>query len=105
MGHEPSERRVVMARRIARRFLEERAQPEYRLKVFYYGSAREKKSLPNLLRSFRDGKLRIGKVNPIPDLGINEDFDHFMIWSSERESLIQLKDWFEDHGYETSGIW
>lgn len=101
----PSNKRVVMAREVARRFLEERSNPEYRLEVFYDGTAREKKALPNLFRAFRDGKVKVGHISSIPDLGISEEFDHFTLWSSNRDSLIELKNWLEKHGHETSGIW
>jgi len=94
-----------MARRVAQQFLEDKAQPEYRMRIYYLGNPRERRAYPNVLRSFRDEKLKIGSVPPIPDLGVKEDFDHFVVWSSDRDSLIQLKDWFEDHGHETSGVW
>jgi hypothetical protein len=103
MGNKASERRVVMAKMVAARWLAAHSHPEYRLKVFY--GPKEIKNLPGLLRSFRDSKLRIGSVEPIPDLGIREEFDHFIIWSSNREGLIKLRQWFEERGCETTGIW
>jgi len=103
MTTKASEHKVVMAKRVASHWLAERLQPEYRLKV--YQGAREIRGLPALLRSFRDGKLRIGSVEPIRDLGIQEEFDHFIVWSSDREGLMQLKDWVEARGCETTGIW
>ena len=105
MSEKPSSKHVVMAREVARRFLDERSNPEYRLEIFYEGTTREKKALPNLFRAFRDGKVKVGNVSPTSDFGISEEFDHFKIWSSNRDTLIQLKDWLESHGYETSGIW
>lgn len=103
MGNKASERKVVMARLVAERWLAARTHPEYRLKVYY--GPKEIKNLPGLLRSFRDAKLKIGSVDPIEDLGIREDFDHFVIWSSDRTGLVQLREWFEERGCETSGIW
>ena len=98
-----SEKRVVMARVVARRWLQDRVHSEYNLKVYH--GPREIRNLPGLLRSFRDGKLKIGSVNPIPDLGIREEFDYIVLWSSDRSGLIQLRKWFESRGCETSGIW
>jgi len=103
MGNKASERRVVMAKVVASRWLAARAHPEFRLKVYY--GAREIKNATGLLRSFRDAKIKIGSVNPIPDLGIREEFDHFVIWSSDRSGLVQLREWFEERGCETTGIW
>ena len=92
-----------MAKLVAKRWLKARAKAEFRLKV--YAGAKEIRGLPNLLRSFRDGKLKIGSVEPIRDLGIQEEFDHFTIWSSDRGGLVALKEWFETRGCETSGVW
>ena len=98
-----SKRRVVMARNLARRWLEAQAHPEYRVTVYFVG--KEAKGMPNLLRSFRDGKVRIGSVEPILDLGVAEEFDSVTIWTSNRDALVRLASWFEGHGYETSGVW
>ena len=103
MGEGTSERRVVMAKLVAARWLEARARPEHRVKVFY--GPREIKNASNLLRSFRDGKLKIGSIDPILDLGIREEFDHMVLWSSDKDALMRLAGWFEARGCETSGIW
>jgi len=99
----PSEKRVVMAKVVARRWIKKQSTPEHRLTILY--GAREIKNLPSLLRSHRDGKLRIGSVGPLPDLGVKEGFDQIVVWSSQYDPLVQLKDWFEVRGFETSGIW
>jgi hypothetical protein len=96
-------KRVVMAKMIAQQWLERQTRPEYRLRVYY--AAREIRGLPALLRSFRDGKLKMGSINPIPDLGVKEDFDSFTVWSSDREGLQELQKWFETRGCETTGVW
>lgn len=105
--NKPSERRVVMARRLAARWLQDRATPEYRMEVLAIGVSRDRKALPNLLRSFRDNKIKLGgsDLDPIPDLGVREGFDKFILWSSDREALNKLATWLESKGYETSGIW
>ena len=99
----PSKKRVVMAKKLARRWLKDKVSTEYRFTVYYGG--REIKNLAGLLRSFRDSKLRLGSVEPLPDLGIKESFDSLQVWSSNRTALITLKDWIEGKGVETSGIW
>ena len=103
MSNRASKRRVVMARMVAERWLAAHTRPEYRLKV-YYGT-REIRNVTALLRSFRDEKLRIGTIEPITDLGIQEEFDHLVVWSSHREGLQQLQAWFEARGCETTGVW
>jgi hypothetical protein len=100
-----TERRIIMAKTVAKRYLESRLNEEYRLQV--YGNFQDIKKLPNLLRSFRDGKLKLAglDVGPIPDLGIQENFDSIEIWSSHRDPLKKLAHWFEKKGMETTGIW
>jgi hypothetical protein len=103
MSHKISERRIVMARKLALQWLEAHARPEHRLTVFYVG--KEARGMPGLLRSFRDAKLRIGTVDPIPDLGVQEDFDSVTVWSTDRDAMVRLATWFEQHGYDTTGVW
>jgi len=98
-----SENRIVMAKVIAARWLSARVHPEYRVTVYY--GAREIKGIPNLLHSFRDGKIHMGSAQPVSDLGIEEGFDSITMWSANREGLIGLKDWFESRGFETTGVW
>jgi hypothetical protein len=103
MPSKPTEKKVFMARAVARRWLGKIAKSEYRLRVLY--GAVEYKNLPNLLRSFRDGKVAVKGVSLIADLGVKEDFDGIELWSSNREALQGLQGWFEDRGFETSGVW
>ena len=103
MSDKASKRRVVMAKLVALRWVEGRTTPEYRLKVLY--GAKEIRKVPQLLRSFRDGKIKLGSVEPIRDLGIQEGFDHLIVWSSQRQGMIELQGWFESRGCETSGVW
>ena len=99
----PSEVRIVMAKAIAEKWLEARANKEYRLNIYF--GMRNIKNLPDLLRSFRDEKITIAGVRPLSDLGISENFDGLQVWSANREALVTLKDWVETRGLETSGVW
>lgn len=103
MSHTLSGRRIVMARALARVWLASHTRPEHRLTVYFLG--KEARGIPNLLRSFRDAKLRIGSVDPIPDLGVQEEFDSVTVWSSDRDAIVRLAAWFESHGYDTTGVW
>lgn len=96
-----------MAKRLAAKWLDERVNPEYRMRVMTVGASRDRRALPNLLRSFRDDKIKLGgdHLDPIPDLGVQEGFDHFVVWSSDREALVKLSAWLEKKGFETSGVW
>jgi hypothetical protein len=99
----PSVRRIVMAKSVAFRWLEDHFNPEYRVTIHLMG--KEGRRIPSLLRGFRDGHLRIGSVSGIPDLGISESFDSVDIWSRDHAGLRKLVGWFDEHGYETSGVW
>jgi len=103
MSEKPSARRVVMTKSVARQWLLKKAKPEYRIRVFNPAT----KDYPSVLRGFRDGKLRLagGGVKPIPDLGVKEDFEGFYVWSSDREALKTLEQWFSKRGLETNWIW
>ena len=79
------------------------AKPEYRLRVFH-GSG-EYRNLTAMLRSLRDGKTRLSGVDPIRDFGIRDEFDATEIWSNDRTALIQMQEWFEKRGFETTGVW
>jgi len=100
---EKTEKRVVMPKTVARRWVARVAHAEYRFKVLL-GSV-EIRNLPGLLRSFRDRRVAMAGVTPLPDLGIKESFDAIEVWSSNHEGLVRLKDWFEKRGFETTGVW
>jgi hypothetical protein len=36
---------------------------------------------------------------------VSEDFDSVTVWSADRDAVVRLAAWFEEHGYETSGVW
>lgn len=102
----PSERRVLMAHDVVRRFIFEQANPEFRFRVYTASDRITKFQLHNL-RKFRDGTGRelFANLDPISDLGMQSFGDSFSVWSRNRRGLIQLKDYFEKHGFETSGVW
>jgi hypothetical protein len=104
MATKPSHKRVLMARRLAKRWVASKANPEFRLTV-YRPAGRELRNLPDLLKSFRDGKIRLGGLDPIRDLGVKGGFDHCTVWSSDRARLITLDTWFQKVGCETTGVW
>ena len=104
MNKMKTEHRVVMAKSIASRWVRERLKEEYRFSAYQCGSTDIKK-LPSLLRSFRDGKIKMAGVDPLPDLGVEEKFDSVTVWSSDKDSLMTLQNWFEVRGVETSGMW
>ena len=92
-----------MAKRVAEKWLQERAVPEHRLTVF--SSSSSPRNLPALLRSFRDAKTRIARIAPIQDLGVKVSSERLELWTSDREGLIKLNGWLMKNGCETSGIW
>lgn len=99
----PSVTRVAMAKRVAEKWLEENARPEYKITA-YYGSS-SPPNLPSLLKAFRDGNVRLGSLKSIPDLGVIAGFDQIVLWSKDRQALVDLDSWLVKRGCETSGIW
>jgi len=96
--------RVAMAKRVAAKWLGENAAPEYRLAVFR-GTLRDVRNLPDLLKSFRDGKARVASVPPIKDLGVQAEFDHVVLRSSDFDALTKLEAALQRYGCETTGIY
>lgn len=92
-----------MAKRIASVWVEAHSSPEYKLAI-YRGSSKPT-NLPALLRSFRDGRLRISSAIPIPDLGIRPEFDHVVVRSSNYDALNALDIAVQKLGCDTSGVY
>ena len=99
-----STHRVLMAKRVADKWLSVHSSPEYRL-VVYRLAAREPRHLPSLLRSFRDGKIKIGSASSISDLGIKAEFDSITLRSRDQEALGRLEQALQKLGCETSGVY
>ena len=96
---------IVMAKKVARRWLEQRLKAEYRVQAYTMAHCKVR-NLPNLLKAFRDGKVKLAGVPTIPDLGVRvQGMDSIEFWSSNEEALKQLQEWLEKRGLETSGIW
>lgn len=103
MSHHSCEKRIVMAKRVAARWVEEHAVPQYRLTA--YLAADSMANVPAALRSFRNGTTRLASVPPIPDLGIQTGFDHIVVWSKDRTAMLALEAWLQSRGCETIGVW
>ena len=102
MGQE-KEQKVVMAKRIATRWILRVAKSEYRITVFH--GAKGSQNIVNFLRCFRDGKVAMQGVHPLSDLGVRDHGDSVEVWTTNREAMVQIKEWFEKRGYETTGVW
>ena len=102
MTSEVHEKHILMTRRVAARWISKLAVPEYRFRVLF--GAHEIRNLPNLLDSFRDGKVAMLEVPRIVDLGIKTTFDGIEMWSGNQEGLVALQHWFEKRGFETTGL-
>lgn len=97
------DKRVLMTKRVAERWLRAVSFPEYRIRVLY--GAREIRNLTNLLHSFRDGRVAMRGVPRVADLGVKQGFDGLELWSRDHDGLQALGEWFEKRGFETTGIW
>ena len=103
MSKDGSDKRVLMTKRVAARWLRAVSFPEHRIRVLY--GSKEIRNLTNLLYSFRDGKVAMKEVPRIADLGVKTSFDGLELWSRNRTGLKALGEWFEKQGFETTGIW
>ena len=92
-----------MAKKVAKTWLLQRAEPHYRIQA--YLPTNEGPNIPSLLHAFRNGKIRLASVPPIPDLGIRSEFDSVSVWSSNKEAMLKLDEWFRSKGCETIGVW
>ena len=99
-----SERRIIRAHSVARKWLFNAASPEFRFRVFTK-SAKSANIHVHHLRRFRDGDSDLSGISPIRDLGTKASGDSFYVWSRDRCGLRRLKDHYESQGLETSGIW
>lgn len=97
-----STKRVIMAKRVAQEWLAKNATEEYRVRV--YPSLDSKTNLPSWLRSFREGRSKMGSAKPF-DFAVEEFPDHFCIRSRDYEGMKVLNAQLESYGYETTGIW
>jgi hypothetical protein len=97
------ERKVIMARRVAAKWIQRTARAEYRFDVLATPS--DLRQISNMLRAFRDGKVAVRGIPRIPDLGLQEQGDTFAVWSRDRKAILALEKWFEARGFETSGVW
>lgn len=94
--------RVVMVQSVAAAWIATHARPEYRVQIFL---DQDRRKFASLLKSFRDGRLKIAGVDPLTDMGVTEQSDTVTLWSSNRTALLQLVDWFESKGFDNSGLW
>lgn len=105
----PSEVRIAMARHLADRWLLDNSREEYRFSAMA-GSGKtelDMRLLVGSLRSWRDGRSRIGSMNSISDLGVREitGTNTVEVWSSDCDGLRKLSSWMEARGFETNFIW
>jgi len=93
-----------MAKLVATKWLTKNANVEYRLTA-YHSDTRLLRTLPSLMRSYRDGRVKLGSLQPLPDLGVKENGDGVALWSSDADKLAALQGWLEKRGYDTTGVW
>jgi len=103
MAKNEPDKRVLMTKRVAERWLRAVSFPEHRIRVLY--GSREIRNLTNLLYSFRDGRVAMEGVPRVADLGVKAGFDGLELWSKDHDGLQALGNWFEKRGFETTGIW
>ncbi len=102
MKEKYSVKRVLMAKRVACNWIQKHATEEYRVRV--YPSLETRTNLPSWLRSFREGRSKLGSVKPF-DFAVEENPDHLTVRSRDYESMKTLIAKIEEMGFETTGIW
>ncbi len=106
------EHRVLISKDVARKYIFQCASPEYRFNVICFDE-KTARLQSWLLKKFRSAEARdrtqvfgkLGTLDPIQDLGVSVHNDTLSVWSCNRKGLLELKDHFENSGFETSGIW
>lgn len=94
--------KIIMMYDVASEWVTKNSCPEYRVTIFV---GHDKKKMISLLKSFRDGRISLGGIDPLNDLGITEASETITVWSADRVALKQVVDWFESRGFESTGIW
>lgn len=94
-------KRIIIAKEMAESWIRDRSSIEFRVRV--YGSLVG--NLPNLLRLFRDGRVKLGSVPRIQDLGVEEHEEYVELWSGEEKKLAHLCKWLNSKGLEDTGVW
>ena len=102
---QPSHQRVAMAKAGASRCVSDISRGEYRFSMFGFGTSGESRKFSSLLKSWRDGKVRVASLSPIPDLGVKDMGDHVEVWSSDQIGLAKLSKWVESRGLDSTFIW
>lgn len=97
-----SVKRVVLAKKVARAWVEKHSSEEYRVAI--YPSLAVKKNLPAWLRSFREGRSKFGSIEPF-DFSLEESPDQIVIRTRDYESIKVLNAKIEELGFETTGVW
>lgn len=90
-----------MAKKLAKKWLTSHMAPRFKVRVF---CNQDPKVLGSLLYSWRDGRMKLGSLEPLPDLGIRQGFDFIDIWSSDKKAMSQLISYLESTGHETTGV-
>lgn len=103
MDQVSTEKRVIMAREVARKWLEQNSFAEYRFRVLLNGG--DASSYVGLLKGHRDGRLALSKVASLPDLGVLEEVGSLTVWSSNKQGMLSLRRYFTRRGMDTSWIW
>lgn len=98
-----NKKEILMSKKVASMWLEGKRNSYHQVTI--YNKDKSSKRIADLLRSARDNKIRIAKLDPIPDLGITEKFDGVTLSSSNQKALEKLALWFEGNGYMTTGVW
>lgn len=103
MSEELITKRILMAKKLARKWLEENSSAEYRLTI-YENIERNKINLPSVLRAMKTKRSKWASVGPVPDMIVKVGFDFVVVRSKDEDSITRLDSFLRDQGYETFGV-
>jgi hypothetical protein len=93
---------TLMAKRIAKSWLESNSTTEYKLIVYMSGS-NANVNLTSLIRTARNKKTSWSKNGPYPDLKVKAGFDFVIVRSQSASAIKEIGEFFQKVGFETFG--
>jgi len=93
---------TLMAKRVAREWLESKSRTEYKLIVYMNGEG-SNINVASLMRTARNRKTEWSKMGPYPDLKVRAGFDFVTIRTHNKEAINEIGGFFREAGFETFG--
>lgn len=96
------DKQTLMAKRIAKKWLESVSSTEYKLVVYMNGGG-SNINVASLIRTARNKKTHWSKMGPYPDLKVRAGFDFVTVRTHSKEAVKEIGEFFQNVGFETFG--